>query len=88
MPDQPRPKVGPLARAKLTEPVLFYVYGAAVAWLIASSIAAALTGAWLSFGSAALGVLFTATAGGWSARASTFSPREMVEALRRAGGSW
>jgi hypothetical protein len=82
------PRVGPLARAKLTEPVLFYVYGAAVLWILASAVAAAITGAWLCFGTAAVGVLFTATAGGWSARASTFSPREMVQTLRRAGGSW
>jgi hypothetical protein len=76
--------VGLLARLKLTEPVLLYLYGAALLWLVASSVAAAVTGAWLSFGSAAVGVLFTTTVGGWAARASVYSPRSVIQLAMRA----
>lgn len=76
--------IGWLARLKLTEPVRMYAYVLCLVVITGLQLAGWLTGEWVQFSitdaAVVLGVAGTAEA----ARASVYSPRSTLQALRRA----
>lgn len=83
---RPAPKIGRLARLKLTEPVRLYVYALQLAAGIVVLIAAAVnSGTALMFAlPTVLMFWFSAIFGTEAARASTYSPAGMMRALKEA----
>jgi hypothetical protein len=79
------PSVGLLTRLKLTEPVRLYLYSVALVLLGGLNLAGYLTGQWQDFAAASAAVLLGIGAAGESARASVYSTRSVVQAVRRAG---
>lgn len=77
---QVRP-IGAVQRWKLTEPVRLYLYGVGAVLLAGLALAGVLTGEWLDYGLAALGVLLAVPAGTEAARASVYSPAGVIREL-------
>lgn len=73
-----------LARLKLTEPVRLYVYSVLVVLTAAAQLAGWLTGEWAQFVEMNGAVVLAVGAGAEAARASVYSPRSVVQAVRRA----
>jgi hypothetical protein len=78
--------VGLLARLKLTEPVRLYLYSVLVVLTAAAQLAGWLTGEWSTFLEMNGAVVLAVTTGAEAARASVYSPRSVVQAVRRAAG--
>jgi len=81
---RPAPKLGRAARWKLTEPVLFYIVPPLLLLLFVLVMRAAAYGHWSDFLLAELPVFVIIGGGVWSARASVYSPRGLMVALREA----
>jgi hypothetical protein len=75
-----------LARLKLTEPVRLYCYTVLLVLTAAAQLAGWLTGEWADFLAANGAVVLAVGAGAEAARASVYSPRSVVQAVRRAAG--
>jgi hypothetical protein len=80
------PSVGVLTRLKLTEPVRLYIYSVALVLFTGLNLAGYLTGAWQDYAAASAATLLGFGVAGESARASVYSTRSVVQAVRRAGG--
>jgi hypothetical protein len=76
--------IGLLSRLKLTEPVRLYLYSLAVVAIGGLALAGVLTGQWIAYATGAVAVVLSVTVGGEAARASVYSPRSVVQAVRRA----
>lgn len=82
-PPPPVQSVGLLARLKLTEPVRLYLYSVALVVIGGLNLAGWLVGEWVPYAISSSGTLLVVTAGGEAARASVYSPRSIVQAVRR-----
>jgi hypothetical protein len=83
-PAAPVVSVGLLARLKLTEPVRLYLYSVALVVITGLNLAGWLVGEWLPFAESSAATLLGVTAATEAARASVYSPRSVVQAVRRA----
>jgi hypothetical protein len=84
----PAPAAAPslplLARLKLTEPVRLYSYSMLLVLSAGLQIAGVLTGEWPQFIATNGAVVLAVASGAEAARASVYSPRSVVQAVRRA----
>jgi len=86
-PPAPPISVGLLARIRLTEPVRLYLYSLALLAIGGLALAGVLTGEWIPYATGAAATVLVVGAGGEAARASVYSPRSVVQAVRRAADS-
>lgn len=73
-----------LTRLKLTEPVRLYLYTVLVVLTLGLQLAGWLSGDWQNFLAMNAAVVLGVTGGAEAARASVYSPRSVVQAVRRA----
>lgn len=73
-----------LARLKLTEPVRLYIYTVLLVLTAGLQLAGWLSGEWRDFLAMNAAVLLAVGGGAEAARASVYSPRSVVQAVRRA----
>jgi hypothetical protein len=83
-PPAPVASVGILSRLKLTEPVRLYLYSVALVAVAGLNLAGILTGEWQQYAISSAATVLAVGAGGEAARASVYSPRSVVQAVRRA----
>src|SRR5207253_9649361 len=86
-PAAPVASIGLFARLKLTEPVQLYLYGVALVVITGLNLAGYLVGEWQSYAISSAATLLGITAATEAARASVYSPRSVVQAVRRAVSS-
>jgi hypothetical protein len=78
------PSLPLLARLKLTEPVRLYCYSMLLVLSAGLQLAGLLTGEWPEFIATNGAVVLAVASGTEAARASVYSPRSVVQAVRRA----